>query len=142
MAESTREPFAHALKKSLDLRRRASVAELFQARDQHRCIGPRKSLFSRRTERVEGSGLPHDANLPHPFLAHGSDVLERVQMKAHSVVGDAESFGEIVDGPGTLSQEGEESISGRVRSRLRRWASHFSHVQAIYRPPQISQRKP
>jgi hypothetical protein len=52
-------------------------------------------------------------------------------MKAHRVVGDAELFGEIIDGPRALSQQGEESISRRVGAELQRWAARFSHLPLV-----------
>ena len=107
MTDTVREPFADALEKRDEFRSRGPVTEFLQARDQHRCVGPGESFLSFRAEREQGCGLSRAANPPYSLLTHGSRALERVQMKAHGVIRYAQTFGEIIDGPRALSQQGE-----------------------------------
>src|ERR1700692_319635 len=107
--DAAREPLADAPEKRDDLLSRSSIAELLEARDQNRRVGPGERFFSSSAERVQRCGLSHAANPPHPFLTHGSRALERVEMKAHGVVRHVQTFGQIIDGLRALSQQREES---------------------------------
>src|ERR1700730_8071500 len=131
MTDPSCESFADAPEKRDELRSRGSVTELLQAGYQHRCVGPGESFLSSRAEREEGCWLSRPANSPHSLLTHGSRVLESVEMKAHGVIRYPQTFGEIIDGPRALSQQGDESGACRVGTELRRSASHFSHLPSV-----------
>ena len=131
MTDTTCESFADAPEKRDELRSRGSVAELLQARNQHRCVSPGECFLSSRAEREEGCGLSRAARPPHSLFTHGPRALERVQMKSYRVIRYAETFGEIINGPRALSQQGEESSTCRVGTGLRRSASQFSHLPSF-----------
>jgi len=55
---------------------------------------------------VKESGLSDFPQPPDSFLAYGSRALERIEMKAHCIVGHGQVIGEIINGPGFLPQQG------------------------------------
>jgi len=104
ISESICKPFPDPLEEGDELWSGRAFAQLRQCSYKHRRVGSGESFFSLSAQRVERRRLTHLADFPHTFTLHGSGALERVEVKAHGVVGQTKAIGEIVDGPSPLPQ--------------------------------------